>query len=79
MWANVCTRGHANQFHVHPGSFWSAVYYLDDGYGGSEDPALGGELQLLDPRMPAVAMASPELAFREPDGAIQHAELTLRP
>jgi uncharacterized protein (TIGR02466 family) len=79
MWANVCTRGHANQFHVHPGSFWSAVYYLDDGYGGSDDPALGGELQLLDPRMPMVAMARPELAFREPDGTIQHAELTLRP
>ena len=26
-----------------------------------------------------VAMARPELAFREPDGTIQHAELTMRP
>ena len=79
MWANQCTRGHANQFHIHPGNFWSAVYYLDDGYGGSNDPALGGELQLIDPRMAMAGMAYPELAFREPDGTMQHAELTLRP
>lgn len=79
MWANVSGRGHANQFHIHPGSFWSAVFYLDDGYGGSSDPALGGELQLLDPRMPGVCMAAPELAMRDADGSIQHSELTLRP
>ena len=41
MWANVSGKGDANQYHTHPGSFWSAVAYLDDGYNGSEDPALG--------------------------------------
>lgn len=79
MWANVCARGHANQYHVHPGCYWSAVFYLDDGYGGSDDPALGGELQLQDPRMPAVRMAAPDLVMREADGSMQHNELTVRP
>lgn len=79
MWANVSGRGHANQYHVHPGCYWSAVFYVDDGYGGSDDPALGGELQLQDPRMPAVRMAAPDLAMRDADGTIQHSELTVRP
>jgi uncharacterized protein (TIGR02466 family) len=30
-WANVNGRGHGNEFHQHPGAFWSAVYYVDDG------------------------------------------------
>lgn len=79
MWANVATRGSSNQYHVHPGCYWSAVFCLDDGYGGSEDAALGGELQLQDPRMPAVRMAAPDLAMREADGTLQHSELTVRP
>ena len=78
MWANVSRRGHANQYHVHPGSFWSAVFCLDDGYAGSDDPALGGELQLLDPRMPAVRMAAPDLALRDADGQMQYSELLIR-
>ena len=35
--------GHGNEFHSHPGSFWSGVYYVDDG-GIAADPSLGGEL-----------------------------------
>ena len=31
MWANVNRRGDANEFHAHPASYWSAVYYVDDG------------------------------------------------
>ena len=31
MWANINRTGHGNEFHSHPGSFWSAVYYVDDG------------------------------------------------
>jgi uncharacterized protein (TIGR02466 family) len=78
MWANISARGHANQYHVHPGCFWSAVFYLDDGYSGSDDPSLGGELQLQDPRM-AVRMTGQELATRDSDGTIQYPDLALRP
>ena len=49
MWANINRSGHANEFHSHPGSFWSAVYYVDDG-GIPGNPALGGELEFMDPR-----------------------------
>ena len=52
MWANVSPPGGLNHMHWHPGAVWSAVYYVDDGYGGSTDNALGGELVLHDPRMP---------------------------
>jgi uncharacterized protein (TIGR02466 family) len=79
MWANVSHRGHANQYHFHPGSFWSAVAYVDDGYQGSDDPGLGGELQLLDPRMPMIAMATPELQLRGSDGQVEPREMRIRP
>ena len=62
MWANVNRTGHGNEFHSHPGSFWSAVYYVDDG-GIDADPALGGELEFMDPRGPGPAMYAPQLAF----------------
>lgn len=62
MWANINRSGHGNEFHSHPGSFWSAVYYVDDG-GIDGDPALGGELEFMDPRGPGPAMYAPQLAF----------------
>ncbi|ABC63137.1 2OG-Fe(II) oxygenase family protein [Erythrobacter litoralis] len=79
MWANVSSKGHANQYHFHPGSFWSAVAYIDDGYGGSDDPALGGELQLLDPRMPMVRMTAPDLRMLDADGKPQQNEISIHP
>ena len=79
MWANVSPPGAANQYHAHPGSFWSAVYYVDDGYDGSTDQTLGGELILLDPRMPGVAMNTPDLRFRRPGQRPQQVESHLRP
>lgn len=79
MWANISTRGNANQHHFHPGSVWSAVTYLDDGYDGSHDPGLGGELQFLDPRMPMVRMTSPSLRLRDEDGTEQLVEPAIRP
>lgn len=79
MWANVSPPGAANQYHTHPGSFWSAVYYVDDGYAGSTDHALGGELILLDPRMPGIAMNTPDLRFRRPGQRQQQVESRLRP
>lgn len=79
MWANVSKAGNANQYHFHPGSFWSAVAYIDDGYQEDEDANLGGELQLLDPRMPMVRMTAPDLRFRDRDGQPQENEISVRP
>lgn len=79
MWANVGGKGSANQYHFHPGSFWSAVAYIDDGYLGSDDPALGGELQLLDPRMPMIRMTAPDLRLKYADGKAQQNEPAIRP
>lgn len=79
MWANVSRKGNANQYHFHPGSYWSAVAYLDDGYEGDDDPKLGGELQLLDPRMPMVRMTAPDLRVRDTDGNPQVNEVSVRP
>ena len=45
MWANVNRSGHGNEYHSHPGSYWSGVYYVDDG-GIAADPSLGGELRV---------------------------------
>ena len=67
MWANVNRSGHGNEFHSHPGSFWSGVYYVDDG-GIAADPSLGGELEFMDPRGPGPAMYAPHLAFAMPGG-----------
>ena len=47
-WANVNRRGHGNEFHTHPGAYWSGTYYVDDG-GIGEDHALGGEFEMQDP------------------------------
>lgn len=79
MWANVAGAGDARQYHFHPGCVWSAVAYVDDGYEGSADAALGGELQLLDPRMPQVRMNAPHLRLREVDGGEQLVEPFVRP
>lgn len=67
MWANVNRSGHANEFHSHPGAYWSAVYYVDDG-GIEADPSLGGELEFMDPRGPLPAMNAPHLAYAAPGG-----------
>ncbi|MEM9084755.1 MAG: 2OG-Fe(II) oxygenase family protein [Pseudomonadota bacterium] len=79
MWANVSQAGNANFHHTHPGSFWSAVAYVDDGYEGSTDPALGGELQLLDPRMPMIRMTAPDLRMKDGSGKLMDNEPKLRP
>jgi uncharacterized protein (TIGR02466 family) len=66
-WANVNRKGHGNEFHTHPGCFWSGTYYVDDG-GVGQDPALGGEFEMQDPRGVAPAMYAPLLAFAVPGG-----------
>src|SRR3977135_4040958 len=60
MWANINKSGHGNEFHSHPGSFWSCVYYVDDG-GIAADPSLGGELEFMDPRGSVPLMKAPHL------------------
>jgi uncharacterized protein (TIGR02466 family) len=78
MWANVNQSGHGNEFHSHPGSFWSGVYYVDDG-GVSADPSLGGELEFMDPRGAGPAMYAPQLAFAMPGGLSVGANETVPP
>lgn len=53
-WANINRSGHGNGVHGHPGAYWSAVYWVDD--GGRADSAFGGELEFVDPRgiMPTI-------------------------
>jgi len=67
MWANVNRSGHGNEFHSHPGGYWSGVYYVDDG-GIAQDPSLGGELEFMDPRGPMPAIYAPHLAAAMPGG-----------
>jgi uncharacterized protein (TIGR02466 family) len=66
-WANINRRGHGNEFHTHPGCYWSGTYYVDDG-GIGEDPSLGGEFEMQDPRGVAPAMYAPLLGFAVPGG-----------
>jgi uncharacterized protein (TIGR02466 family) len=66
-WANVNRKGHGNEFHTHPGAYWSGTYYVDDG-GIGADHALGGEFEMQDPRGVAPAMYAPHLGFAVPGG-----------
>lgn len=79
MWANISPPRAANESHCHPGAVWSAVYYVDDGYGGSADAKLGGELMLYDPRMPAIRMLPMDLRYRAPDGKVAQSQMAMRP
>lgn len=74
-WANVNRSGHGNEFHTHPGAFWSGSYYVDDG-GVADDPSLGGQFEVQDPRGVAPAMYAPALTFAGRDGpAVGAAEM----
>lgn len=66
-WTNVNRESHGNEFHTHPGAFWSGCYYVDDG-GVGADPSLGGQFEIQDPRGVAPAMYAPGLAFAVPGG-----------
>ncbi|WAH56514.1 2OG-Fe(II) oxygenase family protein [Pseudomonas silvicola] len=62
-WANINRKGHANSLHGHPGSFWSGVYWVDDG-GRHDDPDVGGELEFVDPRGITPMLLNPALRMR---------------
>lgn len=66
--ATVRQKGNYQEMVARPGTFWSAIYYVDDGYAKSDDDALGGECEFADPRGVLPAMAAPHLAFRIPGG-----------
>lgn len=66
-WANVNRHGHGNEFHTHPGCFWSGTYYVDDG-GIDGRAELGGAFEMQDPRGVAPAMYAPLLGFAVPGG-----------
>jgi uncharacterized protein (TIGR02466 family) len=78
MWANVSSKGSANEAHVHPGAVWSSVYYVE---AGSEDEGerSGGDLALYDPRMPASRMLPFDLRYRRPDGHVYQSLSAVRP
>ncbi len=77
-WANINRAGHGNEFHTHPGAYWSASYYVDDG-GIKDDPSLGGEFEIQDPRGVAPAMYAPLLAIAGPGGQSVGASELIRP
>lgn len=77
-WANINRNGHGNEFHTHPGCMWSAVYYVDDG-GAGENPSLGGEFEIQDPRGVAPAMYRPEIVPAVPGGAAMGASEMINP
>ena len=66
-WANINRKGNSNEFHIHPGSFLSGVYFVDDG-GCAENKSFGGEFVIMDPRGSAPSMYAPSLCFRSPGG-----------
>ena len=66
-WSNINRKGDSNEFHIHPGAFWSGVYYVDDG-GCYENRDLHGEFIIMDPRGSGTAMYSPNLCFSGPGG-----------
>ncbi len=77
-WANVNGPGHGNEFHTHPGAFWSGSYYVDVGDIGSR-PDVGGELEFQDPRGVAPAMYAPNLAIRMPGALSMGGSETIAP
>ncbi|WP_447762761.1 TIGR02466 family protein [Sphingopyxis panaciterrae] len=77
IWANVSPPQASNQMHTHPGAFWSAVYYVDDG-SGQQDGSLGGELIIEDPRMPMILMTMPNLRLRSPSGSVHEPQLKMK-
>lgn len=46
-WANINRKGDYNVVHTHPGSYWSAVYYVE---ADDSKDAESGELEFGDPR-----------------------------
>jgi len=78
-YAAVRQKGEYAELIARPGALWSGVYYVDDGYGKSDDETLGGECELADPRGALPAMVAPQLAFRIPGGVTAGLIEAIRP
>ena len=72
-------KGEQREMTARPGIFWAGVYFVDDGYAKSDDEALGGQVELGDPRGPVPGMLAPTLAFRLPGGQNGGFSETIRP
>ena len=77
--AAVRQQGESSETPKRSRTFWSGVYFVDDGYQNSEDEALGGECELADPRGSTPASVAPELAFRVPGGLTAGKSEAIRP
>ena len=77
-WANVNQAHSSNACHYHPGSFWSATYYVADG-GCLDNPDFGGEFEMADPRGAAPMMYAPMLKFSGEGGLSAGSAETIMP
>ncbi|HUO93374.1 MAG TPA: putative 2OG-Fe(II) oxygenase [Rhizomicrobium sp.] len=77
--AIVRQKSEYDELAARPGAMWSGIYFVDDGYGKSDDEALGGELELADPRGALPAMVAPQYGFRIPGGVSAGQIETIRP
>ena len=59
IWANVNRRGQYNQIHIHPGSTWSGVYYVDAGERPTDQPH-NGVLTFINPNLASAATFFPK-------------------
>lgn len=64
-WANINRNRNYNRPHVHPGSHWSGVYYVDI---GNPDPSVehNGVIEFVDPRNVGAAAPVPGFTFGDP-------------
>jgi hypothetical protein len=77
--AEVRAKGAAVAPMTSPDAFWAGVYFIDDGFGKSDDESLGGECELFDPRGALTASLPQHLAFRIPGGATAGTSELIRP
>ncbi|HEY1614176.1 MAG TPA: putative 2OG-Fe(II) oxygenase [Rhizomicrobium sp.] len=77
--AGVRLKGQDADCHMQDDAVWSGVYFVDDGYGKSDDERLGGECAFADPRGTLTASVAPQYGFRIPGGATVGQWETIRP
>jgi hypothetical protein len=77
--AAIRNKGEYLERTARPGNMWSGVYYVDDGYQKQDDEALGGEVELADPRGVLPAMVAPQYGYRVPNGLTAGQVETIRP
>ncbi|KQW83625.1 TIGR02466 family protein [Brevundimonas sp. Root1279] len=78
MWANISGPGASNKEHVHPGSLWAAVFYVDL---GADTPGedVGGLLHFEDPRHPLPSMRHPDFHLRDATGKPYNGAQAIKP